>query len=283
MKTDQTDRCKLKKIRYETSGGSMNYHSEFEIEANTDEVIRTCYWSDHAYSISEQNAAREQLSETDNSYRTDAGTDGMTVREHIPMDNKLWNALFEEIGYLRPQLRPVDKMKVTVPLADMFVLDGGDYTRLYLTWEKDGSEKTVQYYSPSGNRWSSVIAILHEMVRPLGRDLHRIGETRITGAFLNAPKYSYQLTPVSNDTDYYFFVHGDSSPLDRISREQWLIIREYLNGIDISGFGKGKYEDKYYLRLNYNDGINKNLEINKKTAEDIRGFLRESMKLGQEN
>ena len=50
-------------------------------------------------------------------------------------------------------------------------------------------------------------------------------------------------------------------------------VRDFLNHVDLSGFGQGKYECKYYLRLNYNDGINRNLEINKKTAGMIREFL----------
>lgn len=275
MKTFLTDDCKLKRIRYESSGGSMNFHSDFELEADADEVIRTAYWCDHYYSVAEQDADRDKLAEIDNSFRTDTAPDEITVREHIPMDKALWDALSEEFGYLRAQLREVEKTKPALPSAEMFVLDGGDYTRLYLTWEKDGEEITAQYYCPSGKRWSAVIAILHEMVRPVGRDLHRIGETQMTEMFLKAPKYSYQITPVSGDVNYYFFVHGDKSPISRISREQWLSVREFLNGTDLSCFGAGKYEDKYFLRLNYNDGINKKLRINKKTAEMLREFMQE--------
>ena len=33
MKNDTLKSCVLKNIRYESSGGSMNYHSEFEIES----------------------------------------------------------------------------------------------------------------------------------------------------------------------------------------------------------------------------------------------------------
>ena len=121
------------------------------------------------------------------------------------------------------------------------------------------------------------MAILHEMARPVGRDLCRIGETVITEFFLKAPEYSYQITPVKDSNDYYFFVHGDKSDKDRVTREQWLTVREFLNGLDVSDFGSGKYEDKYFLRLNYNDGINKNLEINKNLAEQIREYIQKSI------
>ena len=265
-----------KKIRYEFSGGSMNYHSEFEIEADSEEIIRTAYW-DGNYFGEEESTKKETLAEIDSSFRT-SSPDEMTVREHIPMSSVLWNALTEETGYLKEQLRPVKKNDLPkLPDPDMFVLDGGDYQRLYLTWDIDGSEQTVQYYSPSGNRWYSVMAILHEMARPVGRDLCRIGETVITEFFLKAPEYSYQITPVKDSDDYYFFVYGDKSDKDRVTREQWLTVREFLNGLDVSDFGSGKYEDKYFLRLNYNDGINKNLEINKNLAEQIREYIQKSI------
>lgn len=268
--------CKLKRIRYESSGGSMNYHSEFEIEADSKETIRTAYW-DGYYFGAEESTEQETLAEIDSTYRS-SGDDEMTVREHIPVNTALWNALTEEMEYLKEQLRPVEKLKLPIKLdPDMFVLDGGDYQRLYLTWERNGTEQTVQYYSPSGNRWYSVMAILHEMARPVGRDLHRIGETVMTEFFLKAPKYSYQITPVKDSDDYYFFVHGDESDKSRVTREQWLAVREFLNGLDVSHFGSGKYKDKYYLRLNYNDGINKDLEINKKLAEQIRNHIRKSI------
>lgn len=73
---------------------------------------------------------------------------------------------------------------------------------------------------------------------------------------------------------------GDSVEVigtDRVTPEQWLTVRDFLNGLDVSGFKTGKYEDKLYLRLNYNDGINKYLEISKKLAEQIREFIRRNI------
>ena len=255
----------------------MCFHSEFEIQADAGEVTRTAYWSDNTYSIAEDNADTEVLEKIDNTYRT-SDTDEMTVREHIPMDTALWSALCEELEYLKEQLKPVESLKKALtPDIDMFVLDGGDYQRLYLTWDNNGTEQTVQYYAPSGNRWFSVLEILHEMVRPIGRDLHRIGETQMTEFFLKTPKYSYQITPIKDSDDYYFFVHGDESGKDRVTREQWLTVRDFMSGLDVSDFKSGKYEDNYYLRLKYNDGINKNLEINKRLAEHIREYIRKSI------
>ena len=262
----------IKRVCYESSGGSMNFHSEFHLEASADEVIRTSYWNDFFFGREEE-ASREKLQEIDNGYRTSADS-GMTVREHIPMDKELWNVFSEEMEYLKEQLKPVKKEPVVKLFDDVRVLDGGDYSRLYVTWEDGGEEKTVQYYAPSGNRWATVLEVFHEMARPLGRDLRRIGKTQLTEMFLKAPEYSYQITPIQGEKDYYFFVHGDKAATGRVSQEQWLTVREYLSGLDFSGFRAGKYECKYYLKLNYNDGINKNLEIDKKTAEMIRVYLR---------
>ncbi len=276
MKNDTLKSCVLKNIRYESSGGSMNYHSEFEIEASADEIVRTAYWDGYYFGI-EESSVQEKLAEIDNSFRTSA-PDEMIVREHIPMDKKLWTALTEEMEYLKEQLKPVEKTRLPIkPDPDMFVLDGGDYQRLYLTWHIDGDEQTEQYYCPSGNRWYSVMTILHEMSRPIGRDLRRIGETVMTEFYLDTPKYSYQITPIKNSDEYYFFVHGDEPGKDRITHDEWLIVRDFLNELDVSEFESGKHKDKFYLRLNYNDGINKNLKINKETSEQIREYIRKTI------
>ena len=251
----------------------MNFHSEFELEASADEVIRTSYWKDFIFDRVEQESTCERLGEIDNSYRTNSDQDGMIVREHIPMDQELWGALSEEMEYLKEQLTPVKNKPAFHLPKDVVMLDGGDYSRLYLTWDDGGEEKTVQYDTPSGNRWSTVIDVLHEMARPLGRELRRIGKTQLTEMLLKAPEYSYQISPIRGENDYYFFVHGDESPVNRISQKQWLAVRESLSGMDFSEFGPGKYECRYYLKLGYNDGIIKNLEIDQKTAERIRSFL----------
>ena len=266
----------LKRMRYESSGGSMNFHSEFEIEVSSDEIIRTAYWNDYYFSAEEE-AEHEKLAEIDASFRINSAIEEMTVREHIPTDKELWTALTEEVEYLKEQLKPVTNKRPALLPPNVFVLDGGDYSRLYLTWDTGDGETTVQYYSPSGKRWWSVISILHEMVRPVSRDLCRIGETQLTDFMLKAPKYSYQIKPISGSSNYYLFVHGDESPKSRISQEEWLKVRDFLTGIDLSSFGSGKYDDKYYLRLSYNDGISKNLEINKKVAENIREYIRKNI------
>ncbi|SDB07912.1 hypothetical protein SAMN02910317_00374 [Ruminococcaceae bacterium FB2012] len=264
MKTKITDDRLLKRVRYESSGGSMEHHSEFEVEADADEVIRAAYWSDYCFDPLEEEA--------------EAPSDGrreMTVKEHIPMNKELWDALTEEIEYLKEQLKPVDTLKSSVKLPeDVFVLDGGDYSRLYLTWDTEGE---VQYYSPSGNRWWSVIQILREMARPVGRDLRRIGETVMTGFYFQTPKYSYQITPVGNGGEYYFFVHGDESDISRLFLEQWAPVREYLSGLDFSEHKAGKRDSKYSLRMNFNDGINIALELDKSTSEMIRKFIRRTV------
>lgn len=270
------DSYKLIKIRCESSAGSMVHHSEFELEACPGEVIRASYWSDCYFSMSEERAEPEKLAAIDGSYVT-SGAGERTVREHIPADRALWEALAEEVEYLKDQLTPVKNIKLPLPDPDIRILDGGDYQRLYLTWETPEGEKTVQYYPPSGRRWSTVIDIIHEMARPVGRDLHRVGKTQMTEFFLKTPKYSYQITPVKDSEDYYFFVHGDKSPVSRITRSQWLTVREHLSGLDVSGFGAGRYESRYYLRLKYNDDMNKNLAIDKKTAGAIREFVRKSV------
>ena len=280
MKQENNTERRLKRIRFESSGGSMDHHSEFELEADADEIIRTSYWKDRFRDSCEAEADPAALEAIDLSFRTDNAENGMTVREHIPMDSELWRALTEEIDCLSSQLHPLKRPEKTFSLpADVFILDGGDYTRLWLTWDIGGSEQTVQYYPPQGKRWYTVIVILYELARPVGRDLCRVGETELTEFFLKAPRYSYQITPIRDSTDnsFYLFVHGDSADISRITQEQWLPVREYLKSLDLSDCKAGKYESRYFLRLNYNDSTVKSLSADKALSEQIRGFIRSSV------
>ena len=124
------------------------------------------------------------------------------------------------------------------------------------------------------------MTILHEMSRPIGRDLRRIGETVMTEFYLDTLKYSYQITPIKNSDEYYFFVHGDESDKSKVTYDEWLIVRDFLDRLDVSEFKLRKHKDKFYLRLNYNDGIIKNMKINKETAEQIREYIRKTI-IGQ--
>ena len=273
-KTEYIDPGKLVRIKYESSGGSMNYHSEFSIEADEKEIVRAEYWQDYYFADEEYAMGEAELEKIDSIGRV-GSDDDLVVKESVPMDAELWTALTEEMEYLKPQLREV----VSAPdnyQDDIYELDGGDYNNLYLTWEKDGVTSTAQYYIMSGKRWSSVHEILIEMARPIGRDLRRIGETQLVKVYLSTPDYSYQASPVNGSDDYYYFVHGDKSNSDRISNDQWQVIRSFFESYDVSEYEEGDEDNKhkYILKYVFNDDIYKYYRLDKKDAEELRTYLK---------
>ena len=280
QQTEYTDPGTLVGIKYESSGGSMEFHSEFSIEANEKEIVRAEYWKDYYFSDEEYEMDEAELEKIDSIGRVAANIGGYdedkrVVKENVPMDAELWTALTEEMEYLKPQLKEV------VPAAhnnddDEYILDGGDYTNLYLTWEKDGETSTAQYYIMSGKRWSSVHQIFLEMARPVGRDLRRIGETQLVTVFLSTPSYSYQASPVDGSDEYYYFVHGDKAGSDRISNDQWQVIRSFFEAYDVSKYEEGSEDKKhqYILKFRYNDDIYKYYRLDKKDAEELRTFFK---------
>ncbi len=284
MKEDK-DYGRLTGLKYESSSGSMDYHSEFDIEVNAREIVYTTYYEDYCFGNSEDAADASKLAVLDGVGRVYPKEDewvdeGLVERKHAAFPPELWQVLTEEFEYLKPELSEcaeTTREDIRRWERENEVLDGGDYSLLHLTWEKDGASYTAQFRIPSGRRWSTIPETLHEMVRPLGRDLRRIGERQLVEMYLSTTRYSYQITPVRGEASYYFFIHDDTysgSKSKRLTPEQWYVVRDHLNTLDLSGVKQGAYSDRYYLRLTYNDhesGVY--YRIDPETEDSIRAFI----------
>ncbi len=272
---------RLMGVHYESSGGSMNYHSEFEIDVNENEIVFTSYYSNYYFDDLEYELGDEKLAEIDNTGRADSEENSrdedLVVRRNVPADKELWNVLVEEFECLKPKLKEIPEYtKEDSHRSDeeLQVLDGGDYSLLHLTWEKDGKTYTAQYQTPGGPRWGTIVNTLYEMIRPVGRDLRRIGPTRMKMMYLRTPDYSYQISPIDKEPgSYYFFIHDGKSASKKLNEDQWTVIRDHLAEMDLSGFDTGGYNDKRYLRLEYNDGDNFYYLIDKKTANELKEYI----------
>ena len=272
---------KLTGVRYESSGGSMECNSEFDIDVNENEIVSTYYYSNYYFDDLEYELGEKKLAKIDGVGRVDEGKyswdKNRVDRKNVPVDEKLWNVLVEEFGYLKPKLKEIPEFtKEDSHKRDeeMEVLDGGDYSLLHLTWEKDGTTYTAQYQIPAGNRWSTVIYTLHEMVRPVGRDLRQVGPTQVTDMLLKTLDYSYQISPIKDENDKYnFYIHEDKYTYKRLSGKQWSVIRSYIETVDLSETEKGRYDDKLYLKLQYNDGDCFYYLIDRKTADEIKEYI----------
>ena len=279
--TKQDDPGRLTGLRYESSGGSMEFHSEFDIDVNEKEIVHLSYYSNYYFDDLEYELGDDKLAKIDNEGR--AATDAnswdkyLVERNNVGLDSELWNVVVEEIEYLKPKLTECPEFTKEDSAkrdSELQVLDGGDYTLLHLTWEKDGSSYTRQYYIPGGNRWSTVVRALHEMARPVGRDLKRVGPTQLTRMYLKTPDYSYQISPVKDEPDtYYYFAYDDKNVSKKLKTAQWAAVRDYIDAMDLSGTELGGYSDKLYLQVEYNDGNYYYYLIDKNTAKELREFI----------
>ncbi|MBO4414820.1 MAG: hypothetical protein J5824_02420 [Lachnospiraceae bacterium] len=267
-------------VHYESSAGSMEFHSEFEIDVNEQEIAYLSYYSNYYFDDLECELDEKELAAIDNTGRVNqeenSWDEDRVERKNVPLDKELWNVLVEEFEYLKPKLVEIPEFTKEDSArrdSEMQVLDGGDYSLLHLTWEKDGNTYTAQYYSLSGKRWSAIIDTLHEMARPVGREIRRIGETQITDMYLKTPDYSYQISPVSGEDKYYFFIHDGKSKDKKLTKEQWAVVRDHLSAMDLSSFKEGGYDDKLYLQLKYNDGDYKYYLVDKRTADELKEYL----------
>lgn len=279
------DYGRLVGVKYESSGGSMNFHSEFDIEVNTSEIVYTTYYENYYFDDLEGEADEAKLAELDGVGRVYPKEDewvdeGLVERRHAPVSPELWQVLAEEFEYLKPELaecKETTREDVWKWEHENEVLDGGDYSLLHLTWESDAGIYTAQFRIPSSRRWSTIHETLHEMVRPLGRDLRRIGEKQLVEMLLSTTRYSYQITPVRGEASYYFFIHDEAysgSKSKRLTPEQWYVVRDYLNTLDSSELKPGAYKDKYYLKLRYNDHESGEYYlITPKLEDEIRKFI----------
>ena len=279
------DYGRLVGLKYESSGGSMNHHSEFDIEVNASEIVYTTYYADFYFDDLEGEADEAKLAEIDGVGRVVPKDDGwvdeeLVERRHAPVSAELWQVLAEEFEYLKPELvecGETTREDIWKWESEHEVLDGGDYQLLHLTWESDAGTYTAQFQVASGRRWFTIFETLHEMVRPVGRDLRRIGKKQLVEMYLCTTRDSYQITPVREEDSYYFFIHDETyggRKSKRLTPEQWYVVRDYLNALDRSELKPGAYKDKYYLKLRYNDHESGEYYlIDPKLEDEIRKFI----------
>ena len=236
---------KLLKIRYETDTPTV-MGTRFYCEASEKEVIAAGYYPRDEWEFCET--------------------------QHTPADPALWRELEETLAQIFPKMSVVQPKKQPRRDPGIRILDGGDYRRIYLTFEgKDGPE-TKQYTNPDDRRILTVTALLHELAEPIGREIPRYEPPELTGVYLSAGGYSYQCTAFGGGHRY--IVYDGSVRIDRMIPEQdWRKIRAYLGCFDWEQMSR-EGEDGTAVTLYYSDGKQPRYKKIGKTAESIRAFLR---------
>ena len=246
-------------VCYEYSAGSMNYHTEFAIDVTNEEMVHCEYWgSSNSDMVQKDNVpiTEDQWADVEK-----AVLDLWGVWEEIP-DNVLNQKSDQE--------------------DEMFVLDGGDYNRWWLTWKTEEGLKKIQYYYPGDIR----ITTLSDILRNLADGKKR----KIT--WYEAPVLS-QATYINDKTDCSFqctWWDGENSGYRLIVRFKdgaqeisihehvddsiWETARPAFEWIDPDSFEDGSYSDPVVLNLKYSDQSYKSIKLDNKTVETIEPYLK---------
>ncbi len=257
-------------VRLELSGGSMSFHSEFGIEVTPDEIVWAEYWPEDDFSSAD-----------------------ITRKEHVPVTAEQWGDLVRIVGDLYEELEPVLEKPaepVPPPPEGEYILDGGDYHLMFLTWRTEDGDRTVQYYNTSDRREMTFISLLKELAEPISREIVWYDPPVPSGIFYHskADDESLQCTPFDDGT-YYFIARYYESAGGKKKGERRDVTKIVDAAIweDFSAFleplvptlkecppGRS-FDDPLTVTVYQSDGRQFTVQPDKETAKKIRSFFTE--------
>ena len=257
---------KLVGVIHESSAGSMEFASEFAIDVVPGEIRHCEYW--------DLNVKRDEMIRKNNVPITEAQ---WTDVEKAVLDMwGSWEEIPEEV--LNQPDKPDD--------SEIFVLDGGDYNRWWLSWETADGTKKVRYYAPADRRILTLDAVLEELVHPTGRKIEWQEPPALSGAtYINdTTDMSFQCNwwnlPEGPKEGYRFIVRFKEGSekvdiYDKTDDAVWNAAKPAFAWLNPDDFEHGSYQDKIMLSLYYSDGTQDSLKLDKKTAAAIEPYLRQ--------
>lgn len=249
---------RLTRIEYSQTSG-MEYGCDFSVDVMPDKVSYARFFSTTDYEYVD--------------------------KENVPIDSEQWHKLEEAVLAIFSVLeeRPYVEKKISFPGT----VDGGDTFYFYLTWESEGKEERVSYYSPNDRRFTTLVDLLEETVNPIGREIIYYEAPELNGFFITqgdshsgkASDFSYQCT-VKNEEEWYFFSYfgkdGVPSHLSTcVGEDIWKEIAEKCAELEVESAKNGNSKDKTYAVLYYSDGKQRIIKPDKKTVKELQVFFEE--------
>ena len=251
------------------TGSGMMARSEFYIRLNRQEIEATEFWPEDEY------------------------VENMQSCEHIPITEKQWadlEAVILEL-YLDGKLEACEPQpEPKNDPMDVFVLDGGDYTDLFLLWETADGTREIRYSCPGDRRVLTLTGLLQELADPQGREIPRYDKRQLNEIYmrreyrLNKGKnYSFQLHLVDFiegqepywELIYYLGEWGvgpyGSVPLEDSAWDDFLTLAETTQ---LEYFpAQTKSDDRFRCTLYYTDESCRYILLNEKTEQVLYDFF----------
>lgn len=248
----------LVSVRHESSGGFMSFRTEFEIELTAREIVRCAYWPQD-------------------------GSDEMTRKTHVPVTAEQWDDVEETVRTLWPLFQRVKPLPPELPTHKTRILDGGDYSRWFLTRQTQDGVLTEQYIQPDDRRIRTLIELLRELAEPIGREIPRYDSPVLCGVYLCSEKAgcSYQCTAWDDTAKTYRLIAYDAPKREKRSLDKfvpvdaWDAVRDDLVHLQLELCPSGTSRDAVRCTLYYTDGKQKTVVPDRKTAQKLQErFLR---------
>ena len=251
---------KLTGVRYEYSAGSMNYHSEFAIDLTRDEIKHCEYWG--------------------------TSSNDMVQKDNVPVTEEQWADVEKAVLGLMGVWREIPEEVLNQepdPEYEIEVLDGGDYSRWYLTWETDEGTETLQYYDTSDRRILTLTDLLYNLADGKNRKITWYEPPELASAtYINDnTNCSFQCTWWEGENSgYRFIVRFDEGGrkvdiYDHTDDRIWEAARPAFEWLDFDSFPDGSYSDPVVLNVTYTDQSYKTVDLDDETAAIIEPYLRE--------
>ena len=249
-------------------GSGMVHRADFEIRLNRNEIEYTNFWP------------------------MDIDIEEMQERTHVPITEAQWaelEALLLEL-YRGGHLEEAAGSSSKTDVSDVFILDGGAFTNLSLTWETGEGLVEIRYHWPSDRRVLTLIDLLQELADPQGREIVRYGAPELCRIYFsrrhrinNRRDYSFQLHWADYDTEsepYWELIYylGKFGAVDqghvRLEESDWDAFLAAAKDLQLEYFPETKQSDAYFeCKLSYSDETYKKIELNQDTEEALKAFF----------
>ena len=254
---------KLVGVTHESSAGSMEFATEFAIDVTPTEILHCEYWD------------------------LDVKRDEIIRKGNLPISEAQWADVEKAVLDLWGVWEELPDETANKPEdPEIFVLDGGDYNRWWLTWETaEGTEK-IRYYNPADRRILTLNALLEELAHPTGRKIEWYTLPELSGAtYINdKTDMSFQCNwwnlPEGPEQGYRLIVRFEEGGekvniYDQADASIWEAAKPAFAWLNPDDFDYGSYKNPITLSLYYSDGTQDSLKLDTKTANAIEPYLRQ--------
>lgn len=262
-------------VSYNRTSGSVA-RRDFFIQLSPEKVVYSTYWP------------------ADEDYYANGEQYTPAVKENVAITKEQWADVEQIVLELYPQLEEIPEKRdhYNIPLPGVHVLDGGDESNLTLLWDTGEAEKKIDYNLPNDRRTMTLLALLEELVDPVGREIPRYGPPVLSGIYVGQSgcfwperNYSFNLNRdlLSGDVEHSaytlyasFYSLEESQKVHAtltVPEKEWDAFASFAAELGLEACPDVESDKQPYCALYYSDGRQQRKKLGRATAEQLRQYL----------